>query len=39
MAIKSAELDSEVHLVKFGPTRRQKWITEYILEQGSLEVD
>ena len=39
MAIESTELHSEVYLEKFGPTRRQKWITEYILEQGSLEVD
>ncbi len=39
MAIESTELDSEVHLEIFGPTRRQKWITEFIHEQGSLEVD
>jgi DeoR/GlpR family transcriptional regulator of sugar metabolism len=39
MVIEDPNLVSDANLHHLGPSRRQKWITEYILEQGSLEVD
>lgn len=39
MAIENTQLASDVNLEHLGPTRRQKWIIEYILDQGSLVVD
>jgi DeoR/GlpR family transcriptional regulator of sugar metabolism len=39
MTIENSKLTSDVTLEHLGPSSRQKWITEYILERGSLEVD
>jgi DeoR/GlpR family transcriptional regulator of sugar metabolism len=39
MTIENSELGSEISLDHLGPSRRQKLITDYILEKGSLEVD
>jgi len=39
MTDQNSQLVTDINLENFGPSRRQKWITEYILEQGSLVVD
>lgn len=39
MTIQNSQHGSESNLENYGRSSRQKWITEYILEQGSLVVD